>query len=41
MQSRLARSDVPVEQTWNLDDLFASPSRERPATPHCAFPCIA
>ena len=26
MQNRLARADVPVEQTWNLDDLFASPS---------------
>ena len=24
MQSRQARADVPVEQTWNLDDLFAS-----------------
>lgn len=24
MQNRLARADVPVEQTWNLDDLFAS-----------------
>ncbi len=26
MQNRLARADVPVEQTWNLDDLFASPA---------------
>ena len=25
MQNRLARAEVPVEQTWNLDDLFASP----------------
>ena len=24
MQNRLARADVPVELTWNLDDLFAS-----------------
>jgi oligoendopeptidase F len=24
MQNRLARADVPVEMTWNLDDLFAS-----------------
>jgi oligoendopeptidase F len=24
MQNRLARADVPVEHTWNLDDLFAS-----------------
>ena len=24
MQRRLARADVPVESTWNLDDLFAS-----------------
>ena len=24
MQSRLARADVPVESTWNLEDLFAS-----------------
>lgn len=24
MQKRLARADVPVEMTWNLDDLFAS-----------------
>ena len=24
MQKRLARADVPVELTWNLDDLFAS-----------------
>ena len=27
MQSRLARADVPVESTWNLDDLFASPAQ--------------
>ena len=26
MQNRLARADVPVEQTWNLEDLFASPA---------------
>jgi oligoendopeptidase F len=26
MQNRLARADVPVELTWNLDDLFASPA---------------
>ncbi len=24
MQNRLARADVPVEMTWNLDDLFTS-----------------
>lgn len=24
MQNRLARADVPLEMTWNLDDLFAS-----------------
>ncbi len=24
MQNRLSRADVPMEQTWNLDDLFAS-----------------
>ena len=24
MQNRLARADVPVELTWNLDDLFPS-----------------
>ncbi len=24
MQNRLARADVPVQMTWNLDDLFAS-----------------
>ena len=24
MQNRLARADVPVDLTWNLDDLFAS-----------------
>ena len=26
MQSRLARADVPVEMTWDLSDLFASPA---------------
>ncbi len=26
MQNRLARADVPIEQTWNLDDLFAAPA---------------
>lgn len=26
MQDRLARADVPVEMTWNLDDLFPSPA---------------
>ena len=26
MQDRLARADVPLEMTWNLDDLFASPA---------------
>jgi len=25
MQDRLARADVPLEMTWNLDELFASP----------------
>ena len=26
MQDRLARADVPLERTWNLDDLFPSPA---------------
>ena len=26
MQDRLARADVPIEQTWDLRDLFASPA---------------
>jgi len=27
MQDRLARADVPVELTWNLDELFAGPAQ--------------
>src|SRR4051794_16406159 len=27
MQDRLARADVPVESTWDLSDLFASPAQ--------------
>ena len=29
MKKRQARSEVPVEYTWNLDDLFAHADLER------------